>query len=562
MYLVALMGTLGALVMMIVGVVSYSKSSLILVGSYAIYYLLTLLVVFMFMPSKTVLSLIELNVLTGLLYLPVLIAANQMTDDQNTTAVKIGGVIVAGVFIAGTFGIIQTHFAVRPVYQSLHVKTLKSAPLLDKNETPIAIAPKTVRNKMNKAMSAVPNTSYYRLGSLQTQVVKGRAVYIAPVEFDGFWRWHRANTTPGYFMIDATNVNAEPQFIKKTMKYTPSAYFNDDAQRVIYNRFPEWVQEGDPQLEVDDAGTPYYIQTVYKARGITKRIDYSSLHVVVLNAQTGATRIYTTKNAPKFINESIASSTASEMNQMFGKYANGFWNAHFSKTGVKLPNDNGTEDGVTPVVDKHGNIYYFNDFTSPKSDADSTMGYSMINARTGQLTYYTGKNIGVMDSDGAKKIADKEYVAQKWTATMPIMYNIDGTPTWIVSLLDSTGAFRSYAYIKAADQSVKAYATTATDALEQYRVQLATSGSTAESTGNAKVTTVIGSVERVAIVANNSSQNVIFALKGNDTLWTVGTDDYPKAVLLKTGDQVKIIGNINKSSKTGTVKSFSNKTFK
>lgn len=561
MFLVTFIGTLSVLVMAIVGVAFNPKRVALFTISYAAYYFLAILAVFIFMPSKTVLSLVEFNFFAGILFLPIVSMIGFKQEIHSKHVSSIFGTLLAVLFIVGVLGSIQTHLGVKPVYQSLKVKTLKSAPLLDKKETPIAIAPKTVRNKMNKAMSSVPNTSYYRLGDLQTQVVDGHAVYIAPVEFDGFWRWQRAHTTPGYFMIDATNINAEPKFVKKSMKYTPSAYFNDDAQRVIYNRYPEWVQEGNPQLEVDDQGEPYFIQTVYKARGITKRINYNSLHVVVLNSRNGATKMYTTQNAPKFINESIGSSTAAEMNKVFGKYAYGFWNAHFNKTDVKLPNNNGTEDGVTPVVDKHGNIYYFNDFTSPKSDADSTMGYSMINARTGELTYYTGKNIGVMDSDGAKKIADKEYVAQKWRATMPIMYNIDGTPTWVVSLLDSTGAFRSYAYIKAADQSVKAYSTTATDALDQYRVQLATTGSTAGSTGNSKVIKIDGKVERVAIVPNGSSQSVIFTLKGNKNLWTVGTDDYPKAVLLKAGDKVKITATVNKAAKTGTVQEFRNQTF-
>ncbi|WP_204120368.1 MULTISPECIES: hypothetical protein [Levilactobacillus] len=583
MLLVALFGTLTALGMTILACIQRPSRWQLLVSTYVIFYLVALGIVFSLLPSKTPASLIGMNLIYGILYLPLLLISSPQAKveverkakrprnlfEQNFNfrlpRINFGTKLAAGVLailvVLGLFGSLQTRFGVKAVYNSLRIKTVKTAPLLDKNATPIAISPKTVRNKMNKAMSTVPNTSYYKLGDLQTQVVKGKTVYIAPVEFDGFWRWQRARNTPGYFIIDATNVNAEPHFVKQSMKYTPSAYLFDDAQRVIYNRFPSWVQEGQPQLEVNDQGEPFFIQTVYKARGVSRRINYRSLHVVVLNAKTGATHLYTAAGAPAFINESIASSTAAEMNQIFGRYGNGFFNAYFNKTGVKLPNSNGTEDGVTPVADKHGNISYFNDFTSPKTSADSTMGYSMINARTGTLTYYTGKNIGVMDSDGAKKIAEKEYVAQKWSATMPIMYNIDGTPTWVVSLLDSTGAFRSYAYIKAADQSVKAYATTAAQALDQYRVQLAAAGSTASSTAT-KLTKVNGIVTRVAIVPNGSTQSVLFAIKGNDYLWSVGTGDYPKAALLKAGDQVKLTANVNKQAKTGTVQSFKNETFK
>jgi len=452
MLLVAFFCTLSAFIMAIMGIVQRPQHLQMLAGIYIVYYVIAIGVVFVILPSKALFSLIIMNVISGVLYLPFLalsspnVAVETGSGDKRphvrsqNKGLNVAAGLLALLFVISLFGAAQTKFGVKPVYNSLKIKTMKTAPLLDKDATPIAIAPKTVRNKMNKAMSAVPNTSYYKLGALQTQVVKGKTVYIAPVEFDGFWRWQRARETPGYFMIDATNVNAEPHFVKQSMKYTPSAYLMDDAQRVIYNRFPAWVQEGQPQLEIKDNGEPYFIQTVYKARGVSSRINYHSLHVVVLNAKTGATSLYAAAKAPKFINESIASSTAAEMNDIFGWYGNGYFNAHFNKTGVKEPNSNGTEDGVTPVVDKHGDISYFNDFTSPKTSADSTMGYSMINARTGTLTYYTGKNIGVMDSDGAKKIAEKEYVAQKWTATMPIMYNIDGTPTWVVSLLDSTGA--------------------------------------------------------------------------------------------------------------------------
>jgi len=574
MLLVAFFCTLAAFIMAVMGVIQRPSHAKLLIGVYIVFYLIALLTVFVTLPSKALFNLIIINAVSGLVYLPFLaFSSPQVTIEgpdethrphfhSNNRGLNLAALILGLLFVTSAFGAAQTRFGVKPVYNSLKIKTTKSAPLLDKDATPIAIAPKTVRNKMNKAMSTVPNTSYYRLGDLQTQVVKDKTVYIAPVEFDGFWRWQRARATPGYFIIDATNVNAEPHFVKQAMKYTPRAYLMDDAQRVIYNRFPSWVQEGQPQLEIKDNGHPYFIQTVYKARGVSSRINYRTLHVVVLNAKTGATNLYAAAKAPAFINESIASSTAAEMNDIFGWYGHGYFNAHFNKTGVKEPNSNGTEDGVTPVVDKHGNISYFNDFTSPKTSADSTMGYSIINARTGELTYYTGKNIGVMDSDGAKKIAEKEYVAQKWSATMPIMYNIDGTPTWVVSLLDSTGAFRSYAYIKAADQSVKAYATTATQALDQYRVQLATAGSTASSTTNSKITKVKGTVERVVVIPNGDNQNVLFALKGHDTLWTVGSADYPKAVLMKTGDQITLTGRINASAKTGTVEDYTNSTFK
>lgn len=557
---VAFMGTLSALIIAVIFCIINIGDIIKYIIGYAVIFVVFLGIVYLSMPSKSLPHLLMLNIITGIIYMVISMPIGE------DVSLKLPFGVTAGVFLAILagilgFGMFQTHYDVKPIYNSLNVKVEKKAPLLDKNETPIAIAPKTVRNKMNKAMSIVPNTSYYRLGDLQTQIYHGKVVYIAPVEFDGFWKWHRAKVTPGYFIIDATNVNAEPHFVKKDMRYTPSGYLQDDAQRKIYSKYPNWTQSGDAQLEVDDNGTPYYIQTVYKTKGVMSRINYKTLHVVILNTITGKSSIYKTQDAPKFVDEAIDSETATYMNKVYGKYGHGYWNSVGSKRDVKVPNSNGTENGVTPVADKNGDIWYFNDFTSPKNDADSTMGYSMINARTGKMIYYTGKNVGVMDSVGAKNLADMAYIQQRWHAAMPIMYNIDGTPTWVVSLLDSTGAFRSYAYIKAGDQSVKAYAGNASDALDQYRVQLASSGSSAGSTGNSTAKKVAGTVSRLAVVSNNSSQNIIFTLDKNNTLFTVQSDDFPKAVLLKVGDEVELTATINNSSKTGNVKTFTNKTF-
>ena len=84
----------------------------------------------------------------------------------------------------------------------------------DEKETPASVPPQFARNKMKKAFGQVPNTSYYELGNLQIQKVDGEYVYIAPVEFSGFFKWWKGDVTPGYFTISATDSSANPKFIK------------------------------------------------------------------------------------------------------------------------------------------------------------------------------------------------------------------------------------------------------------------------------------------------------------------------------------------------------------
>ncbi len=52
----------------------------------------------------------------------------------------------------------------------------------------------------------------------------------------------------------------------------------------------------------------------------------------------------------------------------------------------------------------------FTDFTSPKEGVDSALGYSLIDARTGKLYYYNGKEVkGIMDGSAASEVVDNSF---------------------------------------------------------------------------------------------------------------------------------------------------------
>jgi len=183
MLLVALFGTLTALGMTILACIQRPNRWQLLVGTYVIFYVVALFIDFISLPSKALYSLITMNLIYGVCYLPLLVISSPKAKVEverksnspfnfNLPRLNFGSKIAAWVLailvVLGLFGSLQTRFGVKAVFDSLKVKTVKTAPLLDKSATPIAIAPETVRNKMNKAMSTVPNTSYYKLGALQT----------------------------------------------------------------------------------------------------------------------------------------------------------------------------------------------------------------------------------------------------------------------------------------------------------------------------------------------------------------------------------------------------------
>lgn len=519
------------------------------------------------LPSRNVLSILLGNGLMGIIYSIVCYSLAELNIDDTDAIYRskswlVGTIICILTIVVSLGGEVYSKMSVKPTYNSIVKEYNKSteAPTFKRNETPIALTPNTVLNRVRKSVSDVPNSQYFSVSkNIQAQYYKDKPVYIIPLQYDGFWAMTRAGgQIPGYFIIDATSQNAEPHFVKKPYKYAASAYFNYDVKRQIYRHNPSWLTMSDPQLEIDDKGTPYWIQTVYKSEAFSHRINYNKLHVVVMNAQTGKSNTYSLESLPKFIDEGITTDSAATMNKIFGKYKHGFWNQFFGKTDIIKPTDNGPENGVTSVFNRDGSISYFTDFTNPNNSSDSAMGYSMINARTGKLTFY--KASGIMDSSGAKDNADQNYKAQHWKASMPILYNINNRPTWVMTILDNSQAIRGYYYLDAKDQSLYGTGINPTSALDSFRQALVSNNASASNTPGTKKQKINGTVDRIALITNKNK--VMFTLQNSDVVYTVNTDDFDKANLLRTGDQVSFIATIVNGQSIGNVNEFKNDNLK
>ncbi|PAV28085.1 DNA-binding protein [Virgibacillus profundi] len=522
---------------------------------FAILFIIGAIIIYILMPAITIPNITIANLIigfVGMLGLYGLTTSQPFTKSSKNFDVVTGGIILLAVIAIPAF-IILGIFALGDSHDSIVKEEVEEAKPLDKDASPIVVSPEFARNKVQKSMSVVPNTQFYDLGKLQVQKINDDIVFVAPVEFSGFWRYFRGKETEGYFTISATDINAQPSFVESKMKYTNSSYFNHNIQRTIYNAHPSYIQSGEAQIEVDEDGKPWYVQTLYKPIGLTNKPDMSKLNVAVVDPVTSDVTLYDTAEAPDFVDGSISSEMASDENEYFGKYIHGWLNSVFGKKDVKIPNESGTESSVTPIFDENGDMHYFTDMSSPKENIDSALGYTLINARTGELVYYNGdKNSGIMDSKGAKEIVNKEFPEKNWTGSMPILYNIDGDPTWVVNVLDPNGLFKHYAYIKAADSDFVVFGDTARQTLEAYRLALATDPSNVQSTEEGALEDRSGEVARVLVTTQDKSQIVQFLLNGDKTIYTINSGKAPLSIFLKEGDSVQLEANIRDNG-TGIV---------
>ncbi|MFB5086692.1 hypothetical protein PGC35_05640 [Psychrobacillus sp. PGGUH221] len=408
----------------------------------------------------------------------------------------------------------------------------------DETKTPASVPPKFARNKMKKAFGQVPNTSYYELGNLQIQKVQEEYVYIAPVEFSGFFKWINGDVTPGYFTMSATDSSDNPKFVKAEMSYTPSSYLHKNLERRIRMEHPTKIFYGDPQLEINEDGKPYYIRSY--GQFVSARNGFEVEGIVAVDPATGQTDSYSLKEAPAFIDGAVSPETVSLQNGYYGKYVHGFINSIFGKKDVKLPSDEGTEANVSPIFGEDGQMYYFTDFTSPKEGVDSMLGYSLTDGRTGEATYYTGNlEESYMDSQGALQIIEKKFIEKKWTGEMPVLYNFYGEASWLTPVLDSNGFLQNYFIVSAANPEISVYGNTPNEVLKLYKTAIQRGGSSVDGSSNAEEKSVTGTVVRVFKERVGDFTQVSFLLNNKEN-YIVSSEVAPLAVYLQEGDSVQV----------------------
>ncbi|GFH42356.1 hypothetical protein Hs30E_09070 [Lactococcus hodotermopsidis] len=469
--------------------------------------------------------------------------------------------ITLGIFVLTMLATFAATFLSAPSqWRTISTNTTDSLPQIDSNQTKqIGYTVDVARAKMNKAFGEVPNASQFELGTVTAQFYQGKPVYIAPVEQNSFFSSLRNHETPGYFMIDAANISASATFVKKNLKYTDHSLFAKNTGFKLFAAAPDKSVRS-TTFEIDDKGTPYFVS----ARGALLagvRDNQKTREIVVLNAENGHTATYTAKTLPKWVNGVVDAESAAELLQQYGenKYL-----VNFSKKDKMLVNDNGSDNGVSPVFTSDGNIYYTADFTTPKSKANSILAYGMVDARTNVLSIVKSdeKNklslVGLTDSDAAILRAEKLDPSLKLKASNPALFMVENTPVWVLSMTDSADNFHDYVYVNAQNTSVIARGNDAKTALASYMNVLSLAPS---SNGNVagKEEEVTGVVTRFAL----DNGKVYLMLDVTNMQYQGKVEDFPYLATTEVGDTVTMTANkMTETAVVATITKFENEDLK
>lgn len=422
--------------------------------------------------------------------------------------------------------------------------------------------------------------SQYVVSNTTTMInYNNRPVRVAYLEYADVFKWFN-NTkegVPAYMIIDlisqkVTVVNCVEQF-GSCIQYSPTELFNEKLIRHIRFQYPTELLDT-PNFEISDDGHPYWITPVLdKTIGLFGGTDVNG--VIITDALSGESVYYDIEQVRsdeslQWIDVVYSANLLVQQYDYYGKFQNGFWNS------IIFQNDVSQASQGNGYIAMDDDVWIYTGVTSSESDA-SNFGFILSNQRTKETRYY--ENGGAIET-AAQQSAEDAVQNYQYAATFPILLDIEGQPTYFMSLYGSSNTVKGYALVNLADKTIvgtgivdemKSDAKALNAAVENYIQALKDkniigtdinvdeylvdetdedAGGTAQETpaenGNtaapsapaADGSQVTGEVTSILTSVNNG--NTYYYLQINGTYYYISVADCMDVLLVQTGDTVTV----------------------
>ena len=400
----------------------------------------------------------------------------------------------------------------------------------------------------------------------------GAPCRVYPLRYGNVFKWlnNTKDGFPGYVIV---NMNTqETRFVllneegsQSYIKYSPTEHFQKNLQRVVRFAYPTAII-GNISFEADDNGTPYWIcEVIEKKVGLIGGDDVKA--IVMVNAVTGDKQYYSiddvkageatdsegNKVSLSWIDQVYNADLLVQQYNYYGTYLNGFWNSIFGQSGVKK-----TTQGSSYIA-MNDDVYIYTGVTSVTAD-ESIVGFILINQRTKEAMFFTASGATEL---AAQNSAQGALSDKGWTATFPLLINLDGQATYFMSMKDASNVVKGYAMV-----NVNNYNIVATDdadgnpnlvkCIENYakilkennikpfiNVDTSVAPETVvdnnETTDDlAQANTITGAIAEIRTQIENGATCYYIKVAGADKFVKVSANDIPEAIFLAAGDQITV----------------------
>lgn len=487
------------------------------------------------------------------------IAALEVNGDELTTRqgykMKWAALAFTAVFFGSVFysSMPQIYGGAEKLYSMTGVKESNEQSPRINTENIIIIPPETAYYQMQTLIGSLPNPSLYEIGQLSLTQTEQGAYYVAPIDIESSFRALLNKELPGVAYVSAERLE-DAKLIEIPHEYGESLVFSHNIYRKLRG-YRESAILMNADVELDDDLTPYYVGTYgsykYGRKGLMPE------GVILYNLKTGEIEDYEKDKVPSWVDQIYTTEIAEEYNTYYGKYKNGFLNSIIGKKEVQVPTYWGSEvelyglriesNQVVPVVGSDRQMYFFTDHTNTSPDSTTMTGYTLMNTRTGETTYY--KTPSLLNGQGAMNSVEKLLGAEKanWATVQPILYNIYGIDTWIVPVINKTdGSFVKLGLVTAKSK-YSIVANNKLDLLEAFKKAIAdgavNNGADVKVENNLELEELTAEGKLLRINQSVEDGKSVFYLKLDsvpDKIFMVNKNVNADLVLARDGDTVKI----------------------
>lgn len=297
--------------------------------------------------------------------------------------------------------------------------------------------------------------SQFEVSNMYTQInYRDDIIRVTPLDYSDWIKYftNKKNGIPGYITVNSVTGEAKLVKLDKGMQYSVNSLFFDNIYRKLRFSYPFEIF-GDLSFEIDNEGVPYYIMPTISYSAVGKREDING--AIIFNAITGESQKYDISSVPVWVDHVYSPDLIIEQVDDWGTYTNGFWNTLFGQKGMKM-----TTDGYNYIA-QDDDIYMYTGITSIVSD-ESNLGFILTNLRTKETKFFDcpgAEEFSAMDS------ARGAMQQMNYTASFPILINLSGRATYVISLKDAAGLVKMYAFVDVADYQ-KVIVTDSKDGIE------------------------------------------------------------------------------------------------
>ncbi len=321
----------------------------------------------------------------------------------------------------------------------------------------------TAQHLGSKKMGEIADlVSQFEVSPDYTQInYQGRPVRVTPLRYGDFFKWliNRSEGLPRIIRVDMIDSSVTLQSLESGMKYSESEPLFRNIKRHLRLRYPFAIMDN-PIMEVDEEGTPYWVTPIIKPTvGWFGGRDVKE--IILCNALTGETVKYKIGEIPAWIDRVYPSDMILRQINYYGKYQDGFFNSLIGQKGVLRTTD------LYNYIALNDDVLLFTGITSVSTEDNSNLGFVLVNMRTKETNFYP---VASADESSAMHSAEGAVQEKGYIATVPILLNIGGRPSYCMALKDQASLVKMYALVDAQNYQTTGVGNSIKQAIENYEI--------------------------------------------------------------------------------------------